>query len=179
MSSSALTAAPDAAIQQNSSLSTPFSVENLPPAQAQVVAALAQGHSITQAAAEAGVHRTTVHHWRRTSHEFRVALSRARRHFAATLSDDLRDLSATALETVRAMLAAPDTPPAVRLKAALAVLERPAFAGWQLPEDIRPPFERELMDGIAALEAQDRAFRRAAAQAREGERISTNQAVRI
>jgi hypothetical protein len=122
----------------NSSLPTPFQlfVEKLTPQQAQVAAALAQGRSITRAAAAAGVHRTTVHAWNRNSSDFRAAVQEARREFAAALSDQVRDLSSAALDTLTALLASPDTPPTVRLKAALAVLDHPRVPdpGWQLPD---------------------------------------------
>jgi hypothetical protein len=51
----------------------------------------------------------------------------AQREYAAILSDGMRDLAALALETLRALLEDPKTPPAVRLKTALAVLQRPNF----------------------------------------------------
>ena len=40
-----------------------------------------------------------------------------------------------ALDTLRQLLTSPDTPPAQRLQAALAVLERPGHRdpGWQVP----------------------------------------------
>jgi hypothetical protein len=135
------------AVLQNSSCSIHFTTAELPPVQAQV-AVLAQGRSVTSAAAEAGVHRTTVHNWLRASNDFRTAVEQAKTHFAQSLADELRDLSAAALETLRALLTSPDTPPAVRLKGALAVLERPHFpeAGWQLPERVerRASPERSL-----------------------------------
>ncbi|MEK7405120.1 MAG: hypothetical protein AAB225_08430, partial [Acidobacteriota bacterium] len=105
---------------QISSDSTPFLAESLSPQQAQVVTVLAQGRTVTSAAAAAGVHRTTIHHWLRTSPDFKAAVARAKRLYAAALADELTELSATALKTVRALLEAPETHPAVRLKAALA-----------------------------------------------------------
>jgi transposase-like protein len=50
------------AIRHNSTLS---------PAQAQVIAALAAGESITGAARAAGVHRSTIHNWLREGQQFR------------------------------------------------------------------------------------------------------------
>lgn len=60
------------------------------------------------------------------------------REYSATLKDQMSDLAARALETLRSLLDAPDTPPAIRLKAALAILQRPRFPepGWALPERI-------------------------------------------
>ena len=76
-----------AAVHQISSHSTQLLVTSLPPEQAQVVAALAQGSTVTGAAAAAGIHRTTVHHWFRTSPEFKTAVEEAKRHYAAALED--------------------------------------------------------------------------------------------
>ena len=53
-------------IHHNSSHFAPISDANLSPAQAKVIAALAQGQTGTAAAEDAGVHRTTIHHWMRS-----------------------------------------------------------------------------------------------------------------
>lgn len=147
---------------QNSSKSTQNSSNvDLSPQQARAVALLAQGYSITHAAADVGVHRTTIHGWLRSVASFQAALKEARKEFAEQLRDDLRDLSDAALDTLRALLAAEDTPPAVRLKAALAVLERPGFPdpGWNLPERIESPRQQFVVDGMADMEAEYRRLR--------------------
>jgi transposase-like protein len=92
-----------------------------------VAAALALGKSVTAAARDAGIHRTTIHHWQRTSKEFCTAVEQARREFTESLRDDMLDLARAAVRTLQYLLSNPETPPAVRLKAALAVLERPQF----------------------------------------------------
>lgn len=131
------------AVLQNRQNSTPpkqFSVERLPPAQARVVAALALGRSITQAAAAAGVHRTTIYHWLKTSDDFRAAAEQAAHEFTSSLADRVNDLSGAALETLQAMLADPAIPPSLRLKAALAILERPTYPkGWKFPAAAKLP----------------------------------------
>ncbi len=151
------------AARPNSTTSTPFqiSVEKLSPQQAQVAVALAQGRSVTKAAAAAGVHRATVYNWNRASADFREAVKQARQEFVAALADQLRDLSSAALDTLTALLSSPETSPAVRLKAALAILERPGFPhpGWQLPEPVAPPREQEVLEGLANLEADLRSPR--------------------
>jgi hypothetical protein len=103
--------------------------------------------------AAAGVHRTTVHHWNRTSADFRAAVKLARQEFSAALDDQLRDLSSAALDTLTTLLTSPETSSAVRLKAALAVLERPHFpdTGWQLPEPVCSTREREVLEGLAEV----------------------------
>jgi transposase-like protein len=141
---------------QNSSDSTPIENPNLTPVQIQVVAALAEGSSVTAAARKAGVHRTTVHLWKRSSGEFRTAVERARRDFSAALADELRDLSASAFQTLRGLLSNPDTPPSVRLRAALAVLEDPDFPkpGWQPGESTAPPRPLTPAEEFEAIEAE-------------------------
>src|SRR5579862_4176446 len=127
-----------AAIHHISSDFDPISAATLPPVQAQVVAALAQGQTITAAALEAKIHRTTIHHWMRTEPDFQAAVETAQREYAAELRDEMRALSARALATLRSLLDDPSAPPSVRLRAALAVLQRPKFPdhGWNLPEPI-------------------------------------------
>ena len=123
------------AVHHISPTSPPFEVGNLTPIQVQVVAALAEGRSVVRAAAAAGIHRSTIHNWVRTSKEFRDAVNQARSHFFECVNDQLNELSAVALDTLRQLLTSPDTPPSLRLHAALAVLERPGRRdpGWQVP----------------------------------------------
>ncbi|HXN45780.1 MAG TPA: SEC-C metal-binding domain-containing protein, partial [Bryobacteraceae bacterium] len=110
----------------------------LSPIQVQVVAALAEGRSVTRAAAAAGIHRSTIHNWLRASKEFRDAVNQARSHFFECVNEQLNELSAAALDTLRQLLTSPDTPPSLRLHAALAVLERPGQRdpGWQVPTPV-------------------------------------------
>jgi hypothetical protein len=127
-----------AAVHQISSITTPSETGDLTPVQAQVVAALAAGTTVIRAAAAAGVHRTTIHNWLRSSKEFRDAVEQARGHYDALIADRLNELSTVALDTLRQLLTSPETPPAVRLRAALAVLGRPTGfdRGWQLPVSV-------------------------------------------
>ena len=124
-----------AAVHHISPTSPPFEVGNLSPIQVQVVAALAEGRSVVRAAAAAGIHRSTIHNWMRASKEFRDAVNQARSHFFECVNEQLNELSASALDTLRQILTSPDTPPSLRLQAALAVLERPGHRdnGWQVP----------------------------------------------
>jgi hypothetical protein len=132
----------------------------LSPVQAQVVAALAQGRTITTAAAEAGIHRNTIHNW---LHEpvFHAAFEEAQREYTAALSDGMRDLAARAIETLRSLLDDPKASPSVRLRTALAILQRPHFPkpGWHMPVRIEPPQEQQLVDSSAEMEAGHRAMR--------------------
>jgi uncharacterized protein YecA (UPF0149 family) len=145
-------AAPDSSLSSHSSL---FSTVELSPAQAQVVEALAEGASISCAARRADIHRTTIHHWIRTNAAFKEAAQNAQAEYTAELTDDMRELSALALKTVRNLLERSDTPPAVKLRAALAVLKRPHFPhkGWHLPERIESPRQQQVADSLAELKS--------------------------
>ena len=67
--------------------------------QAKVVAALAQGRTVSAAARDVGVHRSTIHQWLRDHPEFKAAVNSARREYNALLNDQLRELASTALPT--------------------------------------------------------------------------------
>ena len=49
------------------------------------LAALSRGSSVTDAASDAGVDRTTVHRWMRSNHEFRAGINRARLELATSV----------------------------------------------------------------------------------------------
>lgn len=108
----------------------------LSPVQAQVALSLASGASLTQAALSAGVGRTAVYQWRKNLPEFSAAVDQAASDYADALRDQLRELSAKALSTLESLLDDPKASPSVRLRAALAVLNRPRFPKreWALPE---------------------------------------------
>ena len=151
----------EAAVHHNSSEFDTIPNATLSPVQAQVIAALAQGRTITDAAHDAGLHRTTIHHWFRTQPMFQTAFQEAQREYVETLQDLMRDLAARAVETLRSLLDDPKTPPSVRLRTALAVLERPHFPkpGWHLPERIETPREQQVVDGLAEIKADYDAMR--------------------
>jgi hypothetical protein len=132
----------------------------LSPVQAQVIAALAQGRTVTTAAQDAGLHRNTIYNW---LHEpaFKTAVGEAQTEYVAILSDGMRDLAALALETLRNLLEDPKTPPAVRLKTALSILQRPHFPnrGWHLPERIEDRHEQQVVDNLAEIKADYDAMR--------------------
>jgi AcrR family transcriptional regulator len=121
-------------VHHNSSESDTIPTTPLSPAQARVIAALAQGRTITDAARDVGIHRTTIHHWFRTEPIFETAVQEAQREYVETLQDGMRDLAARDVETLRNLLDDPKTPPAVRLRTALAILQRPHFPaqGWHM-----------------------------------------------
>jgi hypothetical protein len=133
---------------------------NLSPVQAQVVAALAQGRTITTAAAEAGIHRNTIHNWLHDP-EFKTAFENAQSEYVAVLSDGMRDLAAIALQNLRSLLEDPKTPPSIRLRTALAVLQRPHYPQpeWHLPVRIEEPDRRQIIDNLPELKADYDAMR--------------------
>lgn len=97
------------------------------PKQAEVLARLVAGDSVSNAAAATGLHRTTIHHWCRTSPEFRIALEDAKTARAEAIYDQIGDISPLAVITLKAILENEQTAAHLRLKAALAIL-RPALA---------------------------------------------------
>ena len=117
----------------------PTQESDLSSVQQQVVAALAQGCTITAAAAKVQMHRSTIHEWLNAAPAFRAALAEARSQYAAQLRDEMKELSATALATLRNLLEDTQTSSSVRLRAALAILER---QDWNLPADAERNAER-------------------------------------
>src|SRR5882724_401691 len=125
-------------IHQNSSHFEAISDAGLSPVQAQVIEALAQGQSVSAAPEKAGLHRTTIHHWIRNQPQFKAAVQTAQSEYAAEVNDSINELAAHALLTLHDLLRDPATPPAVRLKTALAILQRPHAPnpGWNLPAPV-------------------------------------------
>jgi hypothetical protein len=93
----------------------------LSPKQIEVIYALAAGQSLTSAAEAAGIHRSTIYDWR-AQPAFRSALQSARDARADSIREDTLEMAAHATNALRTLLTDPETPPAVRLKAALSVL---------------------------------------------------------
>src|SRR6202011_2915376 len=106
----------------------------------------------------------TIYNWLNEP-AFKIAVNEAQGEYVAILSDGMRDLAALALETLRNLLEDPKTPPAVRLKTALAILQRPHFPqrGWHLPERIEDPREQQVVDNLAEMKADYDAMRMAEA----------------
>jgi hypothetical protein len=134
--------------------------ETLSPVQAHVIAALAQGRTVTAAAQTAGLHRNTIYNWLNEP-IFKTAVEEAESEYVAILRDGMRDLAALARDTRRNLLEDPKTPPSVRLRTALSILQRPHFPnpGWHLPERIEPPREQQIVEGLAEIKADYDAMR--------------------
>lgn len=127
----------------------------LSPVQAQVVAALAQGRTVTAAARDAGIHRSTIYEWFKTVPEFPAAVDEARAEYTEILRDDLKDLAAQALSALHAILDDPKAPAGPRVRAALAVLNRPQFPqhDWHLPVSVGTPREQRFLEDFDSFKA--------------------------
>jgi hypothetical protein len=93
------------------------------PAQYRAIGALLAGSTVTDAAKSAGVSRATVHRWLAGDPDFMAAYNMARREAAEALRQRLRGMGHEAVEALRELLTDRDTPPAVRLRAAMEVLQ--------------------------------------------------------
>src|SRR6185503_3189879 len=91
--------------------------------QRQVILTLAKGATVKDAADAAGLHRTTIYNWIKNSQEFDDAFGAAQALHLAELSDRMEELTTISISTLREILQDPKAPPAVRLRAALAVLK--------------------------------------------------------
>src|ERR1700683_5225373 len=88
-----------------------------------VICALSSGATIIAAAEQAGVHRNTINNWRRNSLPFQHAFAHAQYDRALYFREKIEDQIDLAIQTLHDLLADPKTPPSVRLKAALAVIQ--------------------------------------------------------
>ena len=162
---SASTDNPSASIRQNSSHSSPppifSSAGKLSPAQLQVAVALAEGKTVTAAAGQAGVHRSTVTHWLRNVPDFKRAAQEAHIEYQNNIAEELTELAATALSTLKTLVEDPQTPHSVRLKAALAILERPRFPkrSWTLPTSVENSAECQIAEELAFIEGDYKRMR--------------------
>jgi hypothetical protein len=98
------------------------STDGLTPRQAEVITALVRGSSVTDATRQVNVDRTTFYLWRKDAF-FEAELNRAKQEQIDAMRAQLWDLTDVALATVRECLINADMPAAVRLKAALAILQ--------------------------------------------------------
>src|ERR1039458_9170383 len=94
--------------------------------QLQVVDALSNGATLTDAAAQAGIHRNTIANWRRSSDDFREALASAHHDRAALYRDRAVDLADLAFEALRKVLTNPQSSPSALLRAATFIIEKVA-----------------------------------------------------
>jgi len=98
-------------------------MQSLTPIQQQLIQALSSGLTVTAAAAAAGLHRTTVHHWCRTVPEFRNAVDCARQARIDSFRDQMNELAAPAIAVLNNVVHDESAPPALRVRTALAILK--------------------------------------------------------
>ncbi len=95
----------------------------LTPGQHHILALLAEGHSISQAAESVGVHRNTVRDWRRSVPAFAREMEFAVREQALVWQQHSVELAPRAAQVLSETLENPDISPALQLRAALAILK--------------------------------------------------------
>jgi hypothetical protein len=91
--------------------------------QFQVIGALSSGANLTEAAAQAGVHRNTVANWRGSSPRFQQALADLESDRAVIFRDRAHQLADLAFDSLREVLTDPKSSPSVRLKAAIFIIQ--------------------------------------------------------
>ena len=91
--------------------------------QLEVIYALSNGVATTAAAEQAGIHRNTIHNWRRNHLPFQQALADAQYGRALHFREKMEAEADLAIKTLHDLLTDPKTPASTRLKAALAVIQ--------------------------------------------------------
>jgi uncharacterized protein YchJ len=104
--------------------------QNLTDVQSRVLQALAKGATMTAAAAACNLHRSTLYLWIKSQPEFNAGVREARTECYRDLCELRQEMHDLAWSTLRSLLADPNTPASVRLRAALAVLNN----GFKSPE---------------------------------------------
>jgi hypothetical protein len=87
------------------------------------VLSLLAGSTMTAAAADAGVGRTTIYRWCNQDPQFIAVLNQLRAELAESVLAEVRALGPRAVQVLRQLLVGRRVPAAVRLRAALEVLE--------------------------------------------------------
>ncbi len=94
-----------------------------PTIEAQVLASLAEGKSISQTARDAGIHRATVYNWLHGNPAFANALQSSIRHRTAAALDRALELVDPAFDTLRQLIENEQVSPSVRLRAARLIVD--------------------------------------------------------
>lgn len=113
-------------------------------AQEHVISLLSTGSTISAAAEASGVHRNTISHWRRTVPAFAQALAAAQYDRVLHWRDLTEQHIELAITTIRDLMADPNTPPSVRLRAALALLKNASTLPPEEPALTDAGFQRNL-----------------------------------
>ena len=118
--------------------------------QFQVIDALSNGATFSDAAAQAGIHRNTLANWR-ASDDFRQALASAHFDRAALYCDRAVELADLAFEALRKVLTDPKSSPSVLLRAATLIIDK-----ITAPPKLQKEKPADLTDMFAAMDAADR-----------------------
>ncbi len=98
-------------------------MQSLTPIQLEILQALSSGLTVTAAAAAAGIHRTTVHHWCRSVPEFRHTLDSIRQSRIDAIHEQLDALAMPSFAVLNAVLTDESASPSLRVRIALAILK--------------------------------------------------------
>jgi SEC-C motif len=98
----------------------------LTPQQHRVINLLAEGNSITQAAAAENIHRNTIGYWRRTCPAFARELEFALREQRLYWHEQATRLAPQAIQTIFETLTNPESSPSLRFRAATLILKMAA-----------------------------------------------------
>lgn len=118
------------------------------------IGALITGSDVVGAAGVAGIDPETLRAWIDSDPEFIAGLNRAKVERAGRIRAEVRELAADALSTLRALLSDPTAPPAVRLRASLAILQasdamKAEAIGPTNPREVRSELsQRDLFAGL-------------------------------
>ncbi len=102
--------------------------------QQQILVLLAQGKTINAAADAANIHRNTIANWRRSSEAFRNQWHNMQYEQAMHWRDQLQSIAQVAVDAILKTLTDEKTPPSVRLRAAIAVLDKVTAVAPPQPE---------------------------------------------
>ena len=105
--------------------------------QQEALSLIAGGSTIASAADQLAIHRNTIGNWLRLSN-FRQALELACLDQSIFWRDHAHQMAADALAAIRAILTDPKSPAAVRLRAALAILDKASAPLPRIPADLQP-----------------------------------------
>lgn len=97
-------------------------LEQLTPTQLEVLQHLVGGLTVTAAARKVHLHRATIYRWLKDSPAFRDSLDRYQQSVAESAPERLRELRIQAFDALEDSLSGSDSTPAVRLRAAIYIL---------------------------------------------------------
>jgi len=117
-----------------------------------VIAAFTAGATVTDAARQAGVDRTTIHRWLKNP-RFVAEWNRSKCELRERMHAECQAMIPDAIRTVRELVTGTDLPPAIRLKAAMFVLHK---AGLLEPEEIGPTTPESVRAKWAEAEIDER-----------------------